>query len=663
MNNLHIGRNLTQIVILICTSNIAFAQFLPQQLINSALSGKSEVVADAPKKMLTNVQSSSVRVFMEGQQSRDYKVQQMVNAVGSRTSFTDTVVVGAVPNDTLVITGAFFNNGPIIVLNDGVLIFQNATATILGDVFVVQDGQIWASGSTLFFPQQYFYQRTWIIINNGYVNIDNCTLDFSGLSHSLAVSDSGEIAMHQITNNGFTTAGAYLNGRISIDSTNQAGEFILTDQATFSFNKVHTLLLWHQVPGGGVVNTTFPAGAFVSSYTFNNTLPGVSGVDFSLQVDSSSDVLWALMPENGSDVTVTGSTIRSIGNWFTNGDTVTVSGLVNNSSYTAFTAPLADRNLQLNNTSVQTWSLYVFDSSAINVTGCIIGELGTLGTSRCNTQNVFCDGSGGYFWAGDQSFCIAVGSSVSSYVRSEKNGILLYGYGTVNGGASALNSSVLITVQSSLPADPVPYENSIAWMIRVDQPVSAFADSVVGIPGSAWIDQGPQANWMDMDSYRLWYSPAAVTPPQWTAITPQIFAEVRNNILGTWDTHGLQPGTYSVRLNTFNNAGDSIEAVKQITLLPSVLGTNEISNANLLSYCYPNPANGIFNISSPMLSKPDSRLYIRDVTGRIVFGLEKRNEMGSNTVSVCSVGWSSGLYMWEIISENTHVTGHVMVNN
>ncbi|HEX5001780.1 MAG TPA: T9SS type A sorting domain-containing protein [Bacteroidia bacterium] len=636
----------------------SFAQLLPQQLINTALSGRSENVSDASKNSQSTVQSSSGRVFMEGQESRDYRARQMIKTIGSRTAFTDTVVVGAVPNDTLVITGAFFNNGPIIVLNNGVLIFQNATATILGDVFVVQDGQLWASGSTLFFPQQYFYQRTWIIINNGYVNIDDCTLDFSGLSHSLAVSDSGEIAMHQITNNGFTTAGAYSNGSISIDSTNQAGEFILTDQATFSFNKVHTLLLWHHIPSGGIVNTTFPSGAFVSNYAFNNTLPGVSGVNFDLQVDSSSDVMWALMPENGSDVTVTGSVIRSIGNWFTNGDTVTVSGLVNNSSYTSFTAPLADRNLQLNNTSVQTWSLYVFDSSSINVTGCIIGELGTLGTSRCNTQNVFCDGSGGYFWASDQSFCVGVGSSVSSYVRSEKNGILLYGYGTVNGGASALNSSVLITVQSSLPADPVPYDNSIAWMIRVDQPAAAFADSVVEIPGSAWIDQGPLANWMDMDRYRLWYAPASQNPPQWIAITPEIFAEVRNNTLGTWDTHGLLPGTYSVRLNTFNNAGDSIEAVKQLTLLPSVLGIGEPAAITTESSCYPNPASHNITLVSELLKQSAAALVIVNSEGKELRNLSV-TKMSDNEWVINLQGKPAGTYFYRIMAGNKVATGEI----
>ena len=38
--------------------------------------------------------------------------------------------IGATPHDTMVVTGNWSYNGPVAVINDGVLIFNNANATI-----------------------------------------------------------------------------------------------------------------------------------------------------------------------------------------------------------------------------------------------------------------------------------------------------------------------------------------------------------------------------------------------------------------------------------------------------------------------------------------------------------------------------------------------------
>ncbi|MBK8416056.1 MAG: hypothetical protein IPL22_17055 [Bacteroidetes bacterium] len=84
---------------------------------------------------------------------------------------------------------------------------------------------------------------------------------------------------------------------------------------------------------------SFPANGTVANYQFNNLVPGVSGINYNVTVSNCTDVMWSLMPVNGSDVTISNSTLRVIGAWFTNGDTAAVSGLVNNSNYTSFTAP------------------------------------------------------------------------------------------------------------------------------------------------------------------------------------------------------------------------------------------------------------------------------------------------------------------------------------
>lgn len=556
---------------------------------------------------------------------------------------TDTIFVGAVPNDTLYITGTFFNNGPILVFNDGVLIFENANATINGDLFVFQDAKMQADSSTLNFPQLYFYQRSWILANSGMVNVNNCTLDFSGLSHNLLAVNNAQITMNHIQNIGFTTASAYHQASISIDSTNQAGEFILNDSATYNFENVNTLLLWHTVPKNATMNTTFPPAGAVATYSLDTTSSWATGIQYSVNVQNSTDVMWALMPVNGSDVTITGSTIRAIGLWFTEGDTVNVSGLVNNSNYTSFLAPVPDRVLQLNNCSVQTWNLYAFDSSSIDITGSIVGEVGSMGRSFVTAQGVLCDGSGGYYWATDTTLSIAVNSTVFSSIRSQGNGIFLFGYSSVNGVASAVGNSVMIVTQSSAPQDPVPYERSIAWRVHINPLPVSYVDSVVEVSGSAWIDQGPLGSFMDFGSYDLFYSTSA-NPSAWIPISTGNTVEVKNNLLAQWNTNGLSAGSYNLRLNTFNNLGDSIDAIIQVSLLPSILGIDEIKN-EISEYSFsPNPVKDRFSINFMMQSAGETSLKIYDTKGKLVYETQKSFGLGNQSWNIESGFLNSGIY-------------------
>jgi hypothetical protein len=562
-------------------------------------------------------------------------------AAEARSGAIDTLYVGLVPNDTVVITGNYLNNGPILVFNDGVLIFYQANATIMGNIYVFQGGQLWADSSVISSPQAYFYQRSMIAANNGLIAITNSTLDFSGLSHNLAVVENAQVYLNNITNVGFTTAGVYGNGAVVIDGSNQAGEFIMTDSAQLGFNNAATVLLWHHVPDGAVVDVSFPAGASVANYSFNNSVPGVSGIGYDVQVTSCTDVMWALMPENGSDVTISGSTLRAIGLWFTGGDTVAVNGLVNNSNYTAFTAPLNDRNLVLNNTSLQTWSLYMFDTVQVNVTGCIVGEVGSMGRSNVVTQSILCDGSGGYYWTTDTTLHIAIGTTILGYIRSQGNGIMLLGYGSATAGGSAIENSVLVVTQSSLPQDPVPYDNSAVWRVHLNPPANLFVDTIVDINGTAFIDQGPQGSFIFFGSWDLSYAPAGTQA--WVPISSGNTNEVHNGFLSSWNTDGLTPGTYDLRLNTFSNFGDSIDAVLQVTLLPSIMGLANTGEAQFGIEVIPQPASGSVYISWHDADAP-VEISISDIAGRLVFRAPSVPQSRSGSISVPSIGSGSGFY-------------------
>jgi len=641
--------------------NPGYAQHFQQSSINNALSNYEPALPELQPVNGTGNEfdmKTGVHQFMKSL-PRWMEIINDGSSVSNATNAVDTIFVGDIPNDTFLVSGTFFNNGPILVFNDGVLLFENANATLLGDIYVFQDGKMIADSSTITSPQQYFYQRGIIIANNGYVSISNCTLDYSGLSHNLAVVDNGAIELNNIINIGFTTAGAYGNGSIIINGSNQAGEFIMTDSASFSFTDANTVLLWHHLDDGSLVNLTFPSGANVPSYLFNDALPNVSGVGYDVEVVNCTDVMWALMPENGSDITIDNSTLRAIGLWFTGNDTSAVSGLVNNSNYTVFTAPLSDRNLQLNSTSVQTWSLYMFNSTVVNVTGCIVGEVGSMGTSFVNAQGILCDGSGGYYWSNDTSLNIAVNTTILGYIRSQGNGIVLLGYGSSTSGASAIGNSVMVVTQSSLPQDPVAFENGTAWRVHIDPPQNLFVDTVVNINGSAWIDQGPLGSFMDFGFYKVEYRPASGST--WLPVSVANTNEVHSNLLAQWDTHGLTPGAYQIRVNTENNLGDSIDAVIQVTLLPSIVGIESVDqDQNSLDAYYNSSTRHI--ICNAILDKNCfGEVEIKDVNGKIILTKTETFNQGENHLNLAAESMSPGIYFITLRSHDLYLVKKLLV--
>ena len=262
----------------------------------------------------------------------------------------DTLIV----SDTLFITGSWFHEGPIFIVQSGFLKFQNANATILGNIYVWgENARLEADSSYLFIPQQYFYQRLLFAGLNAQIKYSNSTIDHSGLSHNIIVTDSAKIELINITNIGFTTNSLSGNAAYVIDTINQAGEFIITDNTNLDFQNANTVLLWHHIPENASFQYAFPSGISAVNYFMDETVSGVSGIAYSISLIECADVMWGIMPERNTTVEISNSEIRAIGLWFKGADTIQVNGLVNNSQYSDFTPTLSDRNLRFINSSVR----------------------------------------------------------------------------------------------------------------------------------------------------------------------------------------------------------------------------------------------------------------------------------------------------------------------
>lgn len=559
----------------------------------------------------------------------------------SKAAMADSMlIIGAVPGDSLIVTGDWICKVDILVFGDGILRFKNANATLLGNMYVWgETAEITADSSKLYIPQQYFYQRGIIAAGAGKVKFSHVSLDFSGLSHNMIAADSSTFDFTDVTKVGFTTNSVSGKARYFINGTNLAGEFVIDNNCELDFKNANTVLLWHVVPQTGKFHLNFPPAGAVASYNFNPQLPGISNINYKIKLDNCTDVMWALMPADGSDVEISDSEIRAIGLWFLDPDPVAVNGLVNNSDYTDFTASLNDRSLRLRNSSVRTWSLYTMKQSDISVSGCILGEIGAMGTSQVQTNTVFVDGSGGYMWANDTTFFMAFSTPLTTHLRSERNGIMIYAYSPLNfGSVTALGHSTLIAVQSSLPEEPVAYDQASVWNINLVQPSSGYSNSLIPVIGYALIDRTPTSTNPDMAWYQMYYS--TNENDSLIEITPKITTEKRNDTLAMWNTTGLKPGLYQLHIFV---ASDSeipvvVEAVRAFSLNPGIFGIDDQHIQEIK--VFPNPASETLHIESKVSG---TSVSIRNNSGACVW---KGNAGKDGNIDISEL--SPGLYILQI---------------
>ncbi len=419
----------------------------------------------------------------------DVAKKRMISLDNSKNG--DTLFIGEVANDSVVITGTWVHSGPIFIIGDGKLVFNNANATILGDIWIWgNSAKLTSNNSTLYFPQQYFYQRTLLAIGNGQFVFNNTHLDFSGLSHNFVASDSAQFIQNNVTKNGFSTNGVSKKAQMHFENTNLAGEFICTDDITVTFKKTKTILLWHHIPNGGVLNHSFPSPDTVATYRFSNLSPGVQNINYKIEVDTCTDVMWAIMPASGSSTTLSNSILRAVGVWFEANGEMSVSGLVNNSSYSDFIPTMSDKMIRFINSTVKTWNIYTFKENHLTLSGSIVGEIGSMGKSNVTCQNTMVDGSGGYTWATDTTLMITGFSSLTNDYRATRNGIALMAYSTLqNGIAMATDNGIMIVNQSTLPEFPIALDNSCVWYNKIEQPSSGYQNSTINIVGSSYIEK------------------------------------------------------------------------------------------------------------------------------------------------------------------------------
>jgi len=527
------------------------------------------------------------------------------------------ILIGDTPAETLYITGNFFNEGNIFVFNDGVLRIKNADFNLNGDIYVYGGGKATADSSALNIIQYYIYHHSIVVADSGKLFITDCNTTFNGYQISIAVAGIAELRMNLVTNRDWITAGLYQSGRAILDRVGITGEWLFSNSCYARFNRVSDLLTWYFFEDGSDVTINFPEGDSTWGFYIDSTLPGVHGVNYHVEIDTSSNVMWAAIPLSGSTVIIDSSTLRTTGLMFSQWDSIT--GLVNNLHYQDWTLPVGDRMFRLRNTTIQTWNLYPTDSAFLEVRSSIFGELCAYEYSFATIQNSFCDGSGGHIEASANAINFCFLSSLSCDVIAKNRGLLVLGYTAMTTGSIwATGASIMIIVNSQFPEDPIPSDTAIVFVAGITGPSSGRVNDTFPIYGSAWIDKG-YYNPQDFSFYQLFYRPTGDST--WIPIGDSQFTETRHATLDFWITVGLPEGPYDVRLILKDLTGDSIEALKQITL--RVLGQEEEFSGKINESLIVQQLNSRLFYIKNHLSNSNIRIY--DIQGRVVLLSKKNN--------------------------------------
>ena len=478
------------------------------------------------------------------------------------------IVVGLTDTlETRVISGSYTHSGNVIVVNRGTLILDHADFRLRGNVYVYNSGTLRIQGGTFTVLQQFAYEFTSGVMGAGTIQLDSALADFNGWSWSMLVGDSSRL---RVTNSslrrGFATIVPVSRGDVEYRDADFSSEFVIFDSCRVALTNCDSVLPWLHFPAGSSADLVLAEpDTTIRHWQLDSATPGVSGIHYSLTLDTVQHVLWGCFPLPGSNVTFRDSKLRTTGLIITGSDSVELNGLTNNQHYSDYTLPLSDRTYRLVNTDLTTWNLYPGDSLTLVLNSCVFGELLAQGSCRATIQSSICDGSGGYIGSESQATLLFLGCLINTQVVSRDRSLMLGGLSSVFfGPVTSTDASAMLLLFCTTEREPVARDTSLLYLCDYSIPEGATVESYLAITGTADIRPGPY-NPVEFGSYRFSYA-SVDSQTIWHPIGTTHSAPVNDDTLEVWDTHGLEPGVYILKMTLKNSYGDSLEPTKGVNL-------------------------------------------------------------------------------------------------
>lgn len=478
-------------------------------------------------------------------------------------SGADLIIGDDSPDESLTITGPFSFEGTILVLNQGRLLFDDADARIRGSIIVVDEGRVDVRGGAVRFLSSYLYQHASAFYDRGQLTVRNAIFEYLGGTYSFYFTDDAQVSFRSVVSNARVTAALDGHASVTLRSVEKAGEFVILGANRTIFNRTTGLILWLQFGAGTIADLSLPDGEQVPWFRFPGFPPGPTDPPWRVELRICEDVLFTVMTEAGCDLTLRDSQVRALGMIFE--DAFELQGLVNGQQYDDWEAPLSDRRIALVNTGLQTWNAYAFPGASGTVQNSIMGEILVMG-GESTIDNTLLDGSGGYFGSVGGGTAWLLRTGILSPITVREESVLVLGHcGTPSGEIRVDSGGVLAAVQTPLRVRPPVTDTGLSAVGWLDAPIDPRPDSIVELSGTAVIDGGP--GWpIDLVRYEIEFSPGA-QPVVWFPVANG-FQEVWSGPLASWNTTGLLPGDYWLRMTLHDNLGNLVELLEFVQLEP-----------------------------------------------------------------------------------------------
>jgi len=529
--------------------------------------------------------------------------------------------------DTVVINSDTTIYGNIVLLESGQLIVQNCAFGLKGDLTALQNSRFLVDSASFTVLQDFIYQHMLVAGDSASIDIRNSTFSSSLFPAACASAGHGSVVLDSVDmQDGFLTFAIMEGGSMDVSYSDRAGEFVvLGDSASLVVDHSDTVLVWLGFPEGssGEVRGSPGMDDWVEHFVFPDST--CSGIGYSIQVDSLYALILATMAYDSTDVAVYDANLQSAGNIFWSTFSDTISGLVNGTLYSDWTAPFPGRNLRLVNTSIRAWNLYFSNNIDVTLKSSIFGEGFASDSSRVTIMNAVCDGAGGHIETNGSGFLLSFLSSFfTDALLQGRSTSLFFVVNFVSGRIIARDLAAAIAY-NTLMVNPVQvYDSATVMIAGLYPPSPAYIEDTLSIQGSARMVKAAYSPFQ-FDGYRLEYAPREDTT-NYLPLTGRIPDQVDDDELCEFITVGLDVGSYLIRMWYFLSAytsSDSLPFTNSIYLTYRT-GLRELRESHELALqVLPNCIGSSADIqySIPTQSRVDLSIY--DTSGRKVAVLDK----------------------------------------
>ncbi len=605
------------------------------------------------QSMENNIHNSGSPVF------RNISAYFSGNALknNSLQSQDNDLIIGANdPNEVVTITGDsitgdYFLDGNITIVNSGVLNIDTANFRINGDIVILGSGQMNINGGNFTVVQDYMYEHSAVAFHDGTLKFSGVNFKSSGQSWSVGFADSAQYILENCKiSDGFITTGFMGKATGVISNTKNPGEFLCFGTNNLEISNSDFLLMWLVLPNSSIVKSSLPGDSLINGWKFSDAEPDVDGIPYSLSIDNSTNVMWGLISSSGSDAVFSDTEFRTAGLMFKFTDSIAVNNITNNSTHTDDLIDIPDRALRLINSKVDTWSFYPSAQSNISVNNSVFGELLGQDSSKSAIYNSVCDGSGGYLGALHKSTVLVIGSLIKSQVIARDNSFLFGSESSFWGtDLNADESAVMFLANTATAVEPQARQSAMIFEAKCLS-FEALVNDMVPVKGTARIIKGP-LNPIELTGYAVDYS-IWQKNPDWNRISGINQGSVADDTLAVWDTKGLAPGNYAIKLTLFHSYGDSISigSSARLSVGTSVApGVDDSYDLADNAGSYPNPFSQFTTINYKLSNSGNVVLKVYDVMGNEVAELANEfMEAGSHRSVFDAGNLPAGIYYYTI---------------